>query len=392
MIVIRWTGVEVRALRTQALRRTQSEFADLIGYSEAVVRKWEGRGETITLAGQFAAAMDTLLRRLDDEQSERFRRALPADSTVSAPVTDRSAAVVASRLPELRRVLDAYDLVDDGPVRAIEQLRDAVTAVVSDRLNSNYTRLAYALPDLLSELLRARSICSGSQLADIDRLLVQGYRAADAIAVKYGHYDLSARIIGMMHDSAMSASDELVLAATAYVRTETFFVSGELTAGRKLLERAAEAVDPASSTPAAATYGSLHMRAGVAAARGYFAADARAHLNEAARVARLVPEGVYFGTAFGPSSVRIHQVSLGVELGDPGSALAAAQDWVPTGSIPAERRSHYFIDMARAHLQANHRDDAHAALKSAQLVAPEHTNSHPQVKEMLARLAADQPV
>lgn len=41
MSVTKWTGREVRALRTEALRITQREFAERLGFSEAVVRKWE---------------------------------------------------------------------------------------------------------------------------------------------------------------------------------------------------------------------------------------------------------------------------------------------------------------------------------------------------------------
>ncbi len=78
MIVTRWTGVEVRALRRVALRRSQEEFAEMTGFSDAVVRKWERRGASITLTGMFAAGMDTVLESLDARQLERFRTELSA--------------------------------------------------------------------------------------------------------------------------------------------------------------------------------------------------------------------------------------------------------------------------------------------------------------------------
>lgn len=74
--VTRWTGVEVRALRVDALRRTQEDLAGLTGFSVNTIGKWERRGATITLAGQFAAGMDTLLLRLDDGELQRFWAAL----------------------------------------------------------------------------------------------------------------------------------------------------------------------------------------------------------------------------------------------------------------------------------------------------------------------------
>ncbi|WP_157172282.1 helix-turn-helix domain-containing protein [Nocardia pneumoniae] len=150
MIVNSWTGVEVRALR-----RTQRELAEMTGFSEAVVRKWERRGATISLAGEYAAGMDTLLRRLDDEQAARFRAALGVGPSVAVGV-DRSAAAVEARVSDLRRALDAHDVPDDGPIRPVDLLRDAVAAAVHDRLNSNYLRLVCELPGLLAELHRPR--------------------------------------------------------------------------------------------------------------------------------------------------------------------------------------------------------------------------------------------
>ncbi|WP_157172256.1 hypothetical protein [Nocardia pneumoniae] len=66
----------VRALRREALRVSQPKFAEMTGFSEAVIGKWERRGATITLAGEFAAGMDTVLGRLDEPQLARFQAAL----------------------------------------------------------------------------------------------------------------------------------------------------------------------------------------------------------------------------------------------------------------------------------------------------------------------------
>ncbi len=386
MIVTKWTGVEVRALRTYALRCTQPALAEMTGFSVAVVRKWEGRGSTITLAGEFAEAMDTLLARLEEHQLARFQAALSAQPLLSRR-SDEVIAAVVSRLQELRRVLDSADLPDDGPVRPADQLRRAVGIAIHDRVNSNYVHLACELPALLTDLHRARFMCTGSAAAEIASLLVHAYRAADAIADKFGYLDLSARIIGMMHHAATESDDDLLVATAAYVRTETFFANGQLAIGRRLLERAAEAIDPTRSERDAATYGSIHMRAAVVAAREFRSDVARAHLNEAAQVARRVTENVYLGTVFGPGSVRIHELSLGVELGDVGAAISAARSWAPPEKIPAERRSHFYIDAARAYMQTRQRDDARAALRMAEAVAPQHTHAHPYVKEMVERLS-----
>lgn len=71
MTIIKWTGLEVAALRA-ALRDTQVQFADRIGCSLEAVGKWERRGADITLGAKYSECMDTTHRRLDDEQRARF--------------------------------------------------------------------------------------------------------------------------------------------------------------------------------------------------------------------------------------------------------------------------------------------------------------------------------
>jgi hypothetical protein len=99
-----------------------------------------------------------------------------------------------------------------------------------------------------------------------------------------------------------------------------------------------------------------------------------------------VPEGVYFGTAFGPASVRIHELAVAVELGDSPAAVERAAAWHPPDHLPAERRSHYYIDLARAQLRLGHHQDAYVGLEAARRVAPQHVREHPQVRQTLSAL------
>ncbi|MGW3282715.1 helix-turn-helix domain-containing protein [Nocardia rhamnosiphila] len=71
MTIIRWTGLEVAALR-MALRDTQVQFAERVGCSIESVGNWERRGADITLGAKYSECMDTTRRRLDDEQQARF--------------------------------------------------------------------------------------------------------------------------------------------------------------------------------------------------------------------------------------------------------------------------------------------------------------------------------
>lgn len=313
-----------------------------------------------------------------------FRASLPPAMPLSREATGRDPA--SSEIPVLRKLVDVYDLPDDGPVRPLSELRQATESLISWRLNSDYTRILAKLPELLPELTRALTLLGGTERTQVAHCLVQAYRAADAVADKFGYYDLSAQIIGVMRWAAEQSGDPLAVAVTSYVRGETFFADGQLAAGRRMLERAADQLSPGSSAAASAIYGSLHMRAAVTAARAGLPDLARDHLAEAQTMANRVTEGVFVGTAFGPGSVRIHEVTLTLDLHEPETALAVAAGWSPPESLPAERRSHFYADIAQAQLLMGRHEAVLDALHTARTIAPEHICAHPQVRDTLTML------
>lgn len=83
--------------------------------------------------------------------------------------------------------------------------------------------------------------------------------------------------------------------------------------------------------------------------------------------------------AFDPDSVRAHEVSVAVSLGDEhiAWALDVASEWKPPKELPAERRSGFYIELARAQLWTGLADDAVESLKVARHIDPQHTREHP---------------
>lgn len=306
-----------------------------------------------------------------------------SDSREPEPVGEVD--VIHAAIPRLRRSLDRLDLPDDGPTRTSADLVDEITRVSEDRLQSRYGSLVRRLPELITELARAGQLGGSTSRRDAAALLTLALRAADGVAFKFGYLDLSARLIDLMRSAAQLAEDPLLLAAVAYVRTETFFASGDLYAAARTLELAADQVPDLGTTSSSAAFGALHMRAAVVAGRSGKADRAADHLREARRAASVVSEGVYRGTAFGPASLRIHELAVAVELRDPVGVQRAAA-WRPPQNLPAERRSHYFIDLARAQLALGHHEDAYVCLQTARQTAPEHTRAHPQVRQSLSTL------
>jgi hypothetical protein len=74
-----WTGRHVHALRDNALRLTQTEFAQRVRMSPFTISKYERLGERFVLSGSYAKKMDEVLTGLADDERRRFRNALAED-------------------------------------------------------------------------------------------------------------------------------------------------------------------------------------------------------------------------------------------------------------------------------------------------------------------------
>ncbi|MDX8140518.1 MULTISPECIES: helix-turn-helix domain-containing protein [Lentzea] len=399
---------ELAALRG-ALGLSQEDLARLVGVSVGTIGRWE-RGQTAKLTPTLQPLLAKALRL---KTVGELLRVLHPHGPSSVPNTSgaKEAAGMASSsqgmsvrgsddldrvhavVPRLRRVLDAFDLPEDGPARPLEEIAADVTRINEHRLEARYGVLADQLPGLLAELARASQVVkSDEQLHQAAALRTLVFRAADGIAFKFGYLDLSARLIDLMRQSAAAANDRLLVAASEYVRTETFFANGDLATGARALVAAADAVALSNRDrpDVAAAYGSLHMRAAVVAGRRGDGRAATDHLREARHAADKVREGIYRGTAFGPHSIRIHELAVAAELRDP-VGVGRASAWHPPSELPAERRSHYYIDLGRAQLNLGRHDDAYACIERAREAAPQHTREHPQVKCTLGTLLQRRP-
>lgn len=359
-----------RIATARKLRRmTQEQLAQAAAVSTSLLRKIEQGTRPAT-----PAVMTSIERALNRDDLEETRNASPAGTRVGAVI------------PQIRRALDCHDLPDDGPVLPLSDLRAATQTATDRRLAAQYASLAGSLPALMAGLTRAAHSRTGHEQQTVFGLLVLAYRAADAICDKYGYTDLSARIIELIRWAAAQSGDPALIGVAAYVRAETFFANQHPADGLRALDAAGVPLAADGSRDTLAIYGSLHMRAGVLAACAGLAEAGESHLSEALDVSRHTPDAVYYGTAFGPSSVRIHQIAAAAEIGDSNAGLASANGWQPPPAVPAERRSHYFIELARAQIWAGRRADALASLQAARRIAPQHTRYNPRVHEMALTL------
>ncbi|MEV6478286.1 helix-turn-helix transcriptional regulator [Streptomyces sp. NPDC051657] len=360
-------GRRIAACR-RARRLTQTALAEASHVSYAMVR-----------------AIERGVRRPSDEVLEAVADALEVDPSRLRTDHVGTERRVHQALPALSEAIAGYDVTLGAPTRSPGELAEGIRTAVDWRLAAQYGRIAPVIPALLGDAIRYVHTAPGAEHSDAARMLVSAARTADAVAYKHGAHDLSARLIELMRWAADRAADPLAQATASYVRAETFFAARAHAVGLVAMEQAIDSAPPPDRRTSAAARGALHMRAAVIAGRAQDAAAADTHLAHARQLSEQVGrEGIYLGTAFGPESVRVHDVSVAVSLGPDHAdrALRAAAEWAPSVGLPAERRSGFYIELARAQDWAGRQAEAFTSLRMARAAAPQHTRGHPWTREV----------
>ncbi|WP_370664578.1 helix-turn-helix domain-containing protein [Streptomyces sp. IBSBF 2507] len=366
----REVGQRIATIR-RARRMTQADLARAAYVSLATVKGIE-RGA----------------RSPSDHTLDSIAAAFNVDPSRIVADSTRTDSRVHAALPDISVAIAAYDIPADTAPRPLYELGEDVGELVKWRLATQYARIAEHAPRLLTESLTAFHHTSGAEQLRAAHLLATAARSADAVAYKFGALDLSARLVELMRWAADQTESHISQATAAYVRTETFFAARAHAQGLCALEQAIDACPSPLDTVSTAARGALHMRAAVIAGRSGDMDAVNLHLDEARALGDAVPEAAYDGTQFGPDSVRAHEVSAAVSLGQEHlqRALDIADEWTPPDRLPEERQSGFWIELARAQVWAGHPDNAFESLKVARFIAPQHTREHPWAREAAATI------
>jgi hypothetical protein len=146
--------------------------------------------------------------------------------------------------------------------------------------------------------------------------------------------------------------------------------------------------------PTLSVYGSAHLRSAILAARAARtrgpgnAQEAWAHIHAARLVAdHIGADRNDYGLAFGPSNVAQHEVAVAVELEDGEEAVQRSRLVRLGPSVPAVRRGHHYIDLARGYVMAGDHTGGLRCLEQARRIAPQQTRHHPMVRETVLAIA-----
>jgi transcriptional regulator with XRE-family HTH domain len=327
-------------------------------------------------------------RRSKPSRVAQERRELPCNH--GDATTDAEDRVMA----DLRRVLLCrYDRAMSGAdTPADTALQRGVVACWKLRQQGRYLDLGGMLTKLLSGLDTAVRSGDRDDAAAL-RLSVHAYNAASAVCKTFGDPGLAVLCADRAIQAARTVDEPLLIAAAAYRLANMYLCSGDLQDAYLIALSGANVIESGvdASRARLATSGSLLLTAAVARARQQDARSAWELVREAERAAeRLGSEHVGLHTIFGPTSVAIHAVAVAGELGDSRDVIRRANDIDLVGLAPGllERRSHFLIEVARAHSQQADDQEALATLLRAERLTPDEVRLNVKARALVEKLVA----
>lgn len=307
-------------------------------------------------------------------------------------------AAVADGVTELRRAFIHYDhLLGTQPASAITlaNVRRDVGSAHAAYQSARYDEVIAALPGLLGEVERHRAESVGTAAQREAALTyVSAYVLAAKLVTKLGVTDL-AMLAADRAASAAHTTDSLPAVGTAVYQVACALLRADQPADAEHLAVAmAERIDAqahSDSPTLVSVGGALWLIAAIIAARQTDRSSAWERLNRAERLAGLLEgDANHAWTAFGPTNVAIHRVSVAAELGDAGEALRAAAQVHEDGLPPAltSRRAQVHLDLAWAQSQRKRDAEATLHLLEAERIAPETIRHNVIVQELVREMLA----
>lgn len=368
-------GRQVAAARKLA-GWTQTELARRAAVSVSLVRAVEqGR---VPASPAFASAC---ARALNVGVADLFE--LPY------PKITREEHRVHAAIPAIRRELAAYCVEPDDTVRPRElvELSAAVAHASELRHEVSLGQLGMEIPSLLQELRAATYLYADHARERAFGLLAECFYAASQLAYNLGYTDLASLAVDRYEWAAAQSGDELAVLVGDYRRAGEMISAADWSSALRLLEGSRSRIEDQigqDDAPTLATWGNLHLKSGLAAARAGQRDLADAHLAEARDTAeRIGVDRDDYRLCFGPTNVNIWSVGLAVEMLDGTEAVKRAEQFKLPAGTPRERVGHHWIDLARGQLYHGDRRKALAALQKARQIAPNQTRYHPMVHETI---------
>jgi transcriptional regulator with XRE-family HTH domain len=360
--------------------------------------------------------MDEQVYRRIGENVAKWRQRRGISQTVLAGLIGRSESWVSqvergvlrvdrlSVLVSIARELGVQvaDLVDEIPIvkpgngpslQGLQRLRDSLYMPDALRLGDSGTG---DLTELRREMDDAWQLFHGcrygtlaailpllrSRIADHPRILAEYYQLTSGMIKKLGDAQL-ARVLAERSIAHAANLDDPALAAAGAWRLGFACQSLGLYDEAVSVTMAAESA-LAEEGSHLEMRGALQLNAAIARGLQEDRESARAHLTEARSIGRRVTDGNAHQTFFGPTNVRITEVSVAVELHD-GVVPSPSPPVVPVIES-GERQARHLIDLAYGHAQLGFDEAATDRLLQADQIAHEEIRLNPRVRTFVGQL------
>ncbi|RKR87346.1 transcriptional regulator with XRE-family HTH domain [Micromonospora pisi] len=348
-------GARIKYWRLRRGGMTQTVLAGLAGVTQPYISQVEAGRKTIerraTLIGIAAALQVTVADLLDQ----------PGDPT------DPIKAGAADAVPA---IWSALIEIEEGERRAptwtAEQLGAEIARNADLRDQANHAAMARALPALL--LAAAGHDDGGRALAQV------GYQASACL--RHLGYRHLARVAAKVALAAAESSGHTAwIGAARFATVQSLPIEAAGVAGRVAGRALADLQNAAAAPDVRQMLGQLHLSAAFASAVDGRADDASGHLAEAAREAATLGDpvdGAGFNQAcFGPTNVKLWEMSIAAELGEHGRVAEVAREVQPGPLRAVIRHQSYWLDLGRALAHSGRSDrEALTAFMRAERAAP----------------------
>ncbi|MFK3985248.1 helix-turn-helix domain-containing protein [Micromonospora sp. NPDC050397] len=359
MITMPSIGDNLARLRRRA-GFTQENLAERSTVSVSVIRKLE-RGD------RDSASLPTLRKlatALDVTTVALFH---PVPRFAPGNTDDRDDLYVMRRVLQPARALSGggvVTLADDEDAPSSTDVWQSVREINGMFRDSDYAAGVAALPTAITYARAATSAAPEPHQATAWEQLAQTYQTAAMILIQLRKDDLAYYALGLAIDAAHQAGSDMLVASAVCSENWLLTRQARFNEAERAALATAEAIEPSltrSPQSDIATWGWLNLGAAAAATRNNRMDVAMDSLRRA-RAAAHVAVGyrsphVTHWTTFSPAVVAMREVELAMVTGDAGRALKAARS-VPSSARPAITYQRFRLDVAAAHIERRHHDEA----------------------------------
>lgn len=356
-------GERLRFYR-QGKGKTQAVVAGLAGVTEEYVSQIERGLKTPTL---------TVLHRFSKILGVRVSELLGEATTEHDEVVHPVGFAV-------QRAMMSYP--KSGGEANLAGLRGRVDAAWSIWQGSphRFSEASAALPALITDVLAAERSLAGVTAAEADRREAQRisadlYFLLRTFTKRIGRTDLSLLAADRGVLAAEAADDPVRLAAAKWNLGHILIAQGEADGAEDVVMTALDDLrrDTADDdVDAVGMTGALWLVSAVAAVRNADPWTARERLRDKALpAARVTGDANVLWTVFGPTNVKLHAVSVEMEMGEAAEALRLADDIDVSATPSLERKTTFALEVARCYEQRRDDPGVFLHLVNAEASGPE---------------------